>query len=81
MPQTIEAFQFKKGWIRPDWFEAAMRENKAQVTWNEKQKYISIYGEGQMEKAFIDYWICRSEHGKIFVLDDVSFKNYWSGCE
>ena len=78
-PQVIKAVQFKAGWERPQWLSDAVRVNHVQVTWNSKNKYVNVYGVNQVEKAFLDDWVCLTEHGKIFVMSDQDFKKYW--CE
>ena len=76
----IEAFQFKADieFDPPLWFLKAVENNRAQVTLSDKYgKYITVYGENQKETAIDTYWVCLSEHGKIYVLDDVRFQRYY----
>jgi len=75
IPHEIEAFQFVKGWVRPDWFHNAVRVGEASATWNRNDKHITIYGENQIEKAFLNDWVCLSTHGKIYTLKDRDFKS------
>lgn len=76
-PHEIEAFQFN-GDIPddlPNWFTEAQEKNKIQVTISDRYgKYISVYGDNQIEIAREKFWVCHADHGKIYVLDDSSFK-------
>ena len=74
VPHEIDAFQFRKGWIRPDWFYQAVKTGGAQITWSAKEKHITIYTETQMERASINDWVCLSENKEIYVLGDEIFK-------
>lgn len=47
----------------------------ASVTINNKTKHITIYGKNQSETAFLNDWICRSIHGKLYVLDNQTFRD------
>ena len=82
MPQIIDAFQFLLGDTKvPEWFIKSVEIGGASVTIGHKAKYITINGRNQVEKAYEFDWVCRSEHGKIFVLDDANFKRYWRRIE
>lgn len=71
---TIDAFRFtKKQRKLPDWFIEAVHEGKASVTINHKDRYITIYGKDQEEKAYHLDWVCLSPHGKLYVLEDKVF--------
>ena len=80
-PQIVEAFQFEgvNTPTPPEWFYKAMEIGAIQVTLNEnKGQYISVYGEkDHKEKAYVGDWVCRAEHGKIFVMHDKDFKSFW----
>ena len=74
-PHVVEAFQFKgKGTDTPVWFNKAVECGKASMTNNPKDNFITVYSEAHHEKALIDWWVIKSKHGKLYVLDDVSFK-------
>ena len=75
-PHEIEAFQFRNDVkiTTPKWFAEAYERGEVQITMNNKDNYITVFGDQQMEKAFLTYWVCRADHGKIYVLDDASFK-------
>ena len=74
-PHTIEAFQFINDKLKPpQWFIDEVRIGKASVTINPKSKHITIYGEYNTEIARLDDWICRADHGKIYVLDNKRFR-------
>lgn len=78
LPHKIDAFRFtKKDREFPDWFNKAVRIDKAQVTTNGDVRYISIYGKEQTEKAYHLDWVCLSADGKLYVLDDKTFNKYY----
>ena len=82
-PHEIEAFQFVgKGTIAPDWILEAEKVDRAQLTMNNKDQYISLYSKkgDQHEKAFLNWWICykklSDEPGdyKLYALSDKAFR-------
>ena len=76
-PHEIKAFQFLRGAKAPDWFVDAYHLGKIQMTLDEEKdddNYIVVFGKQQTEKAFLTDWVCRADHGKIYVLDDASFR-------
>lgn len=74
-PNTIEAFRFtNKDRDFPDWFIKAIHDGRASVTRNKNEQCITIYGDNQMEKAYLDDFVCLSQWGKIYKLDDETFK-------
>lgn len=80
-PHTIRAFQFTLE-IRdfPDWFTEAETLGKASVTRNHKSQFITVYGDrDQVEKAYYGDYVCISEHGKIYVLPEAIFNQYYEG--
>lgn len=81
-PHEIEAFQFRinSNVKVPEWFIKAVEVNEIQVTMHEKHGYyVTIYSYDetgkvtQMEKAHLNDYICRADHGKIYKLDRKSF--------
>lgn len=83
-PHTIEAFQFNGDmkFKPPKWFMDAYRTNGVQVTISEKYgNYITVYGQDQVEVAREGYWVCIADHGKIYVLDDKSFRASYKAIE
>jgi len=52
-----------------------------QITRNRKHNYITVYGDNQIEKARDKDWICRADHGKIYVLDNKSFMDSYDEAE
>ena len=75
VPHEIEAFQFTNtNLIPPQWFMDAVEDGKASVTISDQEKSITVYGEHNTEKAKINWWVCKSDEDKIYVLDDKSFR-------
>ena len=78
-PHSIEAFQFQNtNLVPPQWFMKAVTKGEASVTINSNTKHITICGEYNTEKAYLGWWICRADHGKIYVLDDRSFQESYN---
>jgi len=76
LPHRIEAFRFTGSDFKPPkWFVSAYKIGKVSFTINDKEQYISVFGDNQFERAYLQDWVCLSDSGKIFVLDDNSFKN------
>jgi len=74
LPHHIEAFQFLKNRTEvPKWFEKAVEIGKAHIVMNNLIESITVFGDSQSERAFVNDWVCLSDHGKIFVLDNKSF--------
>jgi hypothetical protein len=80
-PHEIQAFRFtKKKREFPDWFLKAIEKGRASVTVNDKQQFITIYGnQDQVEKAYHNDCVCFSSHGKLYVLPNEIFNEYYEG--
>ena len=72
----IRAFKFTgEGTIPPKWWIEAREKGMTSITINTKDCHITINSvTGQEEKAYKDYWVCLSEHGKIYALTDEVFQ-------
>ena len=76
LPHTIEAFKFSGHETKPpQWFVEAVHTGRASVTINNKDAYITVFSKEQFEKAFLQDWVCLSDHGKIFVIDNETMKS------
>ena len=74
-PHEIDAFRFSnKKRAYPQWFIDQMHLGKASVSDDNKHRYITVYGQDQVERAYTDDWICLSGHGKLYVLSNENFK-------
>ena len=73
-PHTIEAFRFtNKERDLPEWFVDAVHKGRASVTISDKEQCVTIYGDNQIEKAYLDDFVCLSPWGKIYKLDEATF--------
>lgn len=74
-PHTIRAFYWSGENLKPPtWFREAYHEGKIQVTINSKEKYIAIYDNQGVKKAFPESWICMDKEGNIFTMSNQRFK-------
>lgn len=77
IPHKIEAFQFsgKRAEPKPQWFWDAVKVGRAMVTINSKDRYITIVDDSQMEKVWIDDWVCYDpESDKFYKLKNEAFR-------
>lgn len=70
-PHTIQAIRFgHQGLAKwPDWVISAYETGKIQITFNHKQKYITIYDEnGGERKVYPGEYLCTNDSGTLFPL-------------
>ena len=76
-PHNVHAFQFQRNAKddMPDWIMTAFYTGVIQITNNPKEEYVTIYGNGYKETAYLSYWIFKEKNGDIRAMDDKSFRD------
>jgi len=73
-PHKIRAFKIVDMRIKPpSWFMDAYKIGKVSVINNVNNKYIIIYNDDGVRKAFVGDWVCLNDQGNIFPLSDDEF--------
>lgn len=78
----IKAFQITPTAKAPEWFVKEVRAGRVSVTHNDKDLYVTMYGQpGHTERAYRGWWVCMSDSGKLYGLPDEDFAVSYEGAE